>query len=168
MAGEIAVDDVGGVGVGIEVDDADVAVAVHVGHSGGGGPRDRVVAAEDDRHDAVRGDVVDTGPDVGVTDLGLTVRAVGVAVVDHLEMIEDLDPQIEVVRARLIRQRPDRPRPEACPRPVGGGDVERCSHDRHIGLPAVELLGVGEERALAERADPAEHVPEIELFLHTR
>ena len=52
VAGQVAVDDVGGVGVGVEVDDADVAVAVDVGDGGGRRPRDRVVAAEDDRHDA--------------------------------------------------------------------------------------------------------------------
>ena len=56
VAGQVAVDDVGGVGVGVEVDDADVAVAVHVGDGGGRRPGDRVVAAEDDRHDAARGD----------------------------------------------------------------------------------------------------------------
>ena len=58
VAGEVAVDDVGGVGVGVEVDDADVAVAVDVGDGGGRRPGDRVVAAEDDRHDAARGDLV--------------------------------------------------------------------------------------------------------------
>ncbi len=48
----LPVDDVRGVGVRVEVHDADVAVAVHVGHRRRGRPGDRVVAAEDDRHDA--------------------------------------------------------------------------------------------------------------------
>jgi hypothetical protein len=52
VAGQIAVDDVGGVGVGVEMDDPDVSVAVHVGDGRGGRPGNRVVAAEHDRHDA--------------------------------------------------------------------------------------------------------------------
>ena len=47
VAGQVALDLVGGVGVRVEVHDADVAVAVHVGDRGRGGPGDRVVAAED-------------------------------------------------------------------------------------------------------------------------
>ncbi len=136
VAGEVAVDDVGGVGVGVEVDDADVAVAVHVGDGGGGRPCDRVVAAEDDRHDAARGDLVHACADVGVAGLGLAVRAVGVAVVDDLEVIEDLDPEIEVIGARLVGQGPDRARPEPGAGAVGGGDVERRPDDRDVGLPA--------------------------------
>ena len=168
MAGEVAVDDVGGVGVGVEVDDADVAVAVHVGDGGGGGPRDRVVAAEDDRHDATGCDLVDARPDVGVAALGLAVRAVRVAVVDHLEVLEDLDAEVEVVGAGLVGQGADRPRAEAGAGAVGGGDVERRADDRDIGLPRVELLGIGEERPLPERGDPAEHVPQVELLVHPR
>ena len=104
--------------------------------------------------------------DVGVADLGLAVRAVGVAVVDDLEVVEDLDPEVEVVGAGLVGQRPDRPRAEPGAGPVRGGDVERRPDDRDVGLPRVELLGIGEERALAERADAAEHVSEVELLPH--
>ena len=140
VAGQVALDDVGRVGVGVEVDDADVAVAVDVGDRGGAGPRDRVVAAEDDRHDAARGDGVDALADVGVRALGLAVRAVGVAEVDDLQPVEDLEAEVQVVRARLVRRGPDRPRPEAGAGAVRRRDVERGADDRHVGLPGVELL----------------------------
>ena len=166
MAREVAVDDVGGVGVGVEVDDPDVAVSVHVGDRGSSGPRDRMVAAENDRHDATRRDLVHALADVGVADLGLPMWAVGVAVVDDLEVFEDLDVEIDVVRARLVRSRSDRAWSETCARPVGCRDVERRPDDRDVGLPTVELRSVGEERALTERGQPAEHVTEFELLVH--
>ncbi len=166
VAGQVAVDDVGGVGVGVEVDDADVAVAVDVGDGGGRRPRDRVVATEDHRHDAARCDLVDAGADVGVARLGLAVRAVGVAVVDHLDPLEDLDAEIEVIGARLVRQRTDRPRAEPGAGAVGGRDVERRADDGDVGLPFVELLGIGQERPLGERGEPAEHPADRELLLH--
>ena len=113
-----------------------------------------------------RGDLVHTLADVGVADLGLAVWAVGVAEVDDLQPVEDLEPEVEVVGARLVRRGPDRPRPEAGARTVGGRHVERRADDGHVGLPRVELLDVGEERPLAERAQPAEHVAELELLPH--
>ena len=88
--------------MGVEVHDPDVAVAVHVGDRGGGRPGDRVVAAENDRHDAARRHLVHPLADVGVAGLGLAVRAVRVAEVDDLEAVEDLDAQVEVVGARLV------------------------------------------------------------------
>ena len=106
--------------------------------------------------------------DVGVARLGLPVRAVGVAVVDHLDPFEDLDAEIEVVGARLVRQRTDRPRAEPGAGPVGGRDVERRADDRDVGLPLVELFGIGQERPLGERGEPAEHPPDRELLLHAR
>src|SRR3546814_2905904 len=74
VAGEVAFDFVGGVGVRIEVHDAHVAVAVDVGDGGRGGPGDRVVAAQDDGHDAARRDGVHPLSDVVVRDLGLPVQ----------------------------------------------------------------------------------------------
>ena len=103
VGGEVAVDDVGGVGVGVEVDDADVAAAVVVGDGRGRRPGDRVVAAEDHGDDAPAGHLADPGPDVGVARLGLPVGAVGVAVVDDLQPVEDLDAEVEVVGARARR-----------------------------------------------------------------
>ena len=94
------------------------------------------------------------------------VRAVGVAVVDHLDPFEDLEAEIEVIGARLVRQRTDRPRAEPGAGPVGGRDVERRADDGDVGLPLVELFGVGQERPLGERGKPAEHPPDRELLLH--
>ena len=166
VAGQVAVDDVGGVGVGVEVDDADVAVAVHVGDRGGRGPGDRVVAAEDDRHDAARRDGVHAFADVGVRHLGLAVRAVRVAEVDDLEPVEDLQPEVQVIGARLVGGGPDRPRTEPGAGPVGGGDVERRADDRDVGLPRLELLGLGQERPVPERRHAG--VGQVELLGHAR
>ena len=144
---------VGGVGVRVEVDDADVAVAVHVGDRGGGRPGDRVVPAEDDRHDAARRDGVDPLADVGVRHLGLAVRAVRVAEVDDLQPVEDLQPEIQVIGARLVGRGADRPRTEPGARPVGRGDVERRPDDGDVGPPGLELFDLGQERPMPERHD---------------
>ena len=93
----------GGVGVGVEVDDADVAPAMAVGDRRCGWPRDRVVTADDDREDAAAGDLTHTRSDVSVRALGQPVRAVRVAEVDHLEVLEDLDVEIEMVCRRVVR-----------------------------------------------------------------
>ena len=61
---------------------------------------------------------VDALADVGVRRLGLAVRAVGVAEVDDLEPVEDLQAEVEVVRAGLVAAGADRPRPEAGARAV--------------------------------------------------
>lgn len=102
MTGEISVDPISGVGVGIEMHDSDLAVTVFVGHCGRGRPRDRMVTPENDRHDAPRCDLGDSLLDVGVAGLGVSVRAMGIAVVDDFEMIEDLDAEIHVIRARFV------------------------------------------------------------------
>ena len=166
MTRQVAVDDVGGVRVGVEVHDADVAVAVHVRHGGGSGPRDRVITAEDDRDDATGCDLMYPLADVGVADLGLAVWAIGIAIVHDLEVLEDLDVEIDVVGAGLVDEGPDRPGTEAGARSIGRGDVERRPNDRDVGLPGVELLGVGEERPLTEGRQAAEDIPELELLVH--
>ena len=140
----------------------DVAVPVDVGDGGGRRPRDRVVAAEDDRHDAPLRDLGHALADVGVADLGLAVRAVGVTEVDDLQPVEDLQAEVHVVRARLVGGGADGPRPEAGTGAVRRRDVERRADDGDVRLPLVELLDVGQERALAERRDPGQ----VELLLH--
>ena len=40
--------------------------------------------------------------------------------------------------------------------------------DGDVGLPLVELLGVGQERPLGERGEPAEHAADRQLLLHRR
>ena len=102
--------------------------------------------------------------DVGVRHLGLTVRAERVAEVDDLEPVEDLQPEIHVIGAGLVRGGPDRPRAEACAGTVRGRDVERCSDDGDVGLPRIELLGFGEERPVPERRQP--RVGQVELLGH--
>ena len=74
--------DGGRVGVGVEVDDPDVAVAEVVGHGGHVRMRQRVVAAEDDRDDARREDLVDALLDRGVAAGEVGGHALRVPVVD--------------------------------------------------------------------------------------
>ena len=88
--------------------------------------------------------------DVGMRDLGLPVGTVGITEVDDLEPVEDLQTEVHVVGARFIGCGTDRARAEARPGPVGGGDVERRPHDGHVGPPGVQLVGLGEERAVPE------------------
>ena len=99
-------------------------------------------------------------------DLGLAVRAVRVAEVDDLEPVEDLQPEVQVVGARLVGGGPDRPRAEPGAGPVGGRDVERRADDRDVGLPGVELLELGQERPVPERRQPG--VGQVELLSHSR
>ena len=65
----------------------------------------------------------------------------GVAVVDDLDVIEDLQPVAEVVRARLVGAAAQPARSEARARAVGGAEIERGADDRDVGLPGIELLG---------------------------
>ena len=79
-------------------------MSVLVGNCRGGGPGDRVVTAQDDRHDAPRGDLAHSLLDVRVAGFGVAVRTMGVAVVDDFELVEDLDVEVHVVGAGLIRK----------------------------------------------------------------
>ncbi len=126
-----------------------------------------MVAAEDDGHDATARDFTDAFFDVGVTRLGLPVGAVRVAEIDDFEPVEDLDPEIEVIRARLVGLGANGARTKARARSVGRGDVERCAHDGDVGLPRIEFVRLGQERPLAEGGEAAEHVAEFELFAHS-
>ena len=123
-----------------------------------------MVASHDDRDDAAAGHLADRGPDVGVPDLGLPVWAVGVSEVDDLEPVEDLDAQVEVVRARHVRAGADGPGSEPRSWSVRGRDVERRSDDGHVRSPRVELLGLGQPRPLTECGKAGVH--EVELFSH--
>ena len=57
---------------------------------------------------------------------------------------------VEVVGARFIDRGPDRPGTEPGAWAVGRRDVERRTDDGHIGLPGVELGGLGQERPVPE------------------
>ena len=166
VAGQIAFDLIGGVGVRVEVHYADVAVAVHIGNRGRRGPGDRVIAAEDDGHDAARRHGVHALADVVVRDLGLTVGAVRVAEIDDFEPVEDLETQIQVIGARLVGSGTDGARAEPGTRPVRCRDVERRTDDRHIGSPRLQLFGLGEKRPVPERRHPG--VGQVELLYHSR
>ena len=71
----------------------------------------------------------DLGLDVGVRALGLAVRAPRVAGVDDVEPLPQLHTQVEVVRARVVRGRPQRPRAEARAR-AGTSSTGRTAHRR--------------------------------------
>ena len=124
---------VGGVGVGIEMDDPDAARAADLGDRGGGRPGDRVVAAEDDRDRAGRGDLADLAVDHRVAALDPGRDDVRVAGVDDGQDVERLDVELERVdRARRVLRLADRARPEAGARSVADGVVERRADDRHV------------------------------------
>ena len=122
------------------MDDADVAVSVDVGDSGGGRPGDGVIASHRERDDLATGDLVYVALDVVEALAHHPVRAVSVAVVDDLDVFEDLQPVAEVIGARLVGVGAQRPRPEASPGSVRGAEIEGRSDHGDIGLPRVELL----------------------------
>ena len=120
VAGEDAPVVVGGVGVGVEVDDPDAARPADLGDRGRARPRDRVVAAEDDRDRAGRGDLADLAVDQGVAALDPRGDDVRVTGVDDGQELERLDAELEGVdRARGVLRLADRPRPEAGSRADG-------------------------------------------------
>ena len=102
----LPVDHVGGVRVGVEVDDSDLSPPARLGDRGRRRPGDRVVAAEDDREDAPICDLGHALADRPVRELDHAVGADGVAVVDDLQRVEQLDPEIEVERPRVVGERP--------------------------------------------------------------
>ena len=69
------------------------------------------------------------------------------------------------MRRREVRLRAKRPRAEPRSRPVRRRDVEGRADDRDVGLPLVELLGLGEERAPAERRQSGDAV-QRQLLAH--
>ena len=133
--------DVAGVGVRVEVDHHDVAVPVEVRDGGRGRPGDRVVAADDDGQDAATRDLGHAIEDGGLRELPHAVADDGIPVVDHLEVVEHLDAEIEVVRAGVVGVRAHRARAEAGARAVRGVVVPRGADDRDVGLPLIQLGG---------------------------
>ena len=89
-----------------------------------------------------------------------------IAEVDDLQPVEDLQPEVQVVRARFVCGGPDRPRAEPGAGPVRRRHVERCADDRDVGLPGLELLDLGQERPVAERRET--RVGQVELLSHPR
>jgi hypothetical protein len=82
-------------------------------------------------------------------------------------VVEHLDAKVEVVGAGVVRVRSHGARPEAGSGAVGGVVIPRCTDDRDIRLPLVELLGLGEQRPHAERRGT--HIGgSVELLAHGR
>jgi hypothetical protein len=106
LAGEVPFDRLGGVGVGVEMDDVDPAPADGGRHGCRRGSGDGVVAPEHDREDAAPRDLHDALTDRGVRGLDEPVRTDRVAEVDDLELLEDLDPEVEVEGAGCAGERP--------------------------------------------------------------
>ena len=103
--------------------------------------------------------------DGGLRQLPHAVADDRVAVVDDLEVVEDLDLQVEVVGAGVVGAGAHRPRAEAGARTVGGVVVPRGADDRDVGLPLVELRRLGEQRPHPERRGP--HIRgSVELLAH--
>ena len=101
-----------------------------------------------------------------VRHLGQPVRAVRVAEVDDLQPVEDLQAEVQVIGAGLVRGGPDRPRTEPGAGPVRRRDVERGTDDGHVGPPRLELLHLGQERPMPERHQS--RVRQVELLSHSR
>src|SRR5690606_17527101 len=122
--------------------------------SGRGGPRDRVVTADDERDDATAGHLAHALVDRGPGQLPHSVARDGVTVIDDLEVVEDLDAEIEVIGTGVVRVGPEGTWAETGARPEGRVVVPRGANDRDIGLPRVELLGLGQQWAHPEGCWP--------------
>ncbi|MEY4158756.1 MAG: hypothetical protein RL743_1251, partial [Actinomycetota bacterium] len=90
--------------------------------------------------------------------------AVRIARIDNFEMFEDLDPQVEVVRTRLIRVRPHAARAEPRTRTIRGAEVERRTDDRNVGGPLGKHLRVRHQRPLRKSQRATKDVTEFKLF----
>ena len=115
-----------------------------------------MVAAEDDREDAPVGDLGHSLADRRVRQLHHPVRADRVAVVDDLQLLEELDAKIEMECPRPVSERPKRPRAKSCAGTVGCRVVPGRSDDCYVRLPPVQLLGLGEQRPLSKGCGPCE------------
>ena len=69
-------------------------------------------------------------------------------------------------RSGFIGLGSDRARAESGTGAIGRRVVERRTDDGDVGLPRVEVGGIGNERSLAEGREASEVVAEVELFAH--
>ena len=156
-----------GVGVRVEVDEPDGAVRRRA--RADVRLRDRVVAAEHDRHGAGRDRLAD-----GALDRRVRPHRIGrddrrVAEVDDAEDLRRVDAGLEVRAGRAARGA-DRARREARARPVRDEVVGRRADDRDV--DALELRRVLRVRQAAEREQPrvvrlvAEVAPALERVDH--
>lgn len=94
--------------------------------------------------------------------------AVCIAEVDHSEIVEDFDVEIDVVGAGFVGSSPDCSWSESRSRTIRGGKVEGSADDGDVGLPAVEIISIGHERLLSKGGETAKVVAELQLLAHTR
>ena len=141
------------VDVPVEVDDADLAVDVRRDR-----PdvrvTDRMVAAENDRKDALADDERDGAVDLveGLLDVGRDHEHV--AGVDQVQLFLQVDGQVHRVGVVEGRDAPDRLWAEAGPGPIRRPHVERRTDDGH--LVAADFVNVLDERRFEERVDAGE------------
>ena len=160
VAGQVALDPRRRCRRGVEVHDADVAVAVEIGDRGGGRPGDRVVAAEDHRHDAAAGDRAHALLDVGVGHLVCPCGqyASPKSTTSSQSKIPAPDPcgrcPFKVV-ARIARGPNRAPGRLVVPTSNGAPTIATSGF-------RVELSGLGQKRPVTERGDA--RVGQIELF----
>ncbi len=155
VTGEDAPVVVRGIGVGVEMDDPDAARPANLGDRRRRGPRDRVIATEDDRDRPGPGHLVDLVVDEGVGPLDPGGDDVRVAGIDHGQQLERLDAELERVdRARRVLRLADCAWPEPGTGPVAHGVVERRSDDGHVDGPGVELGRIGDPRQVHEGRGP--------------
>ena len=143
--------------VSVEVDHSQLAGAVDVSAPRGVGPEDRVVAAQDDRHRARRRDLTDHLADRFDRLLDAERIHGGVAVVDHVEHAEGLDPNVEMVvhgrgRRQVALRGPDRHRAEARASLADAG-VHRDADDGGVDLAGFQVLGGQADRQPHEAGD---------------
>ena len=128
-----------GIGVGVKVDDPELAPSDRLRDRRRRRQRDRVVAADHDRDDLAGGDLPHLLVDGLMRCLHLAGQADRITIVDNHQLLQRRHLQVQVPLRQLAVGGPDRPRSEAGPGAVGGGVVERGSHDGDVGLPAVQL-----------------------------
>jgi len=127
--------DVPGVGVGVEVDHRDPPVPEDVGHALHVGIGNRVVPAENHGDRARAGDLLDGPLQRRQGDLDVPGEHLHVAGVEHPQVAQTVGPQGQRRTCPVVRKvvgHPDRLRPEAGARPVGGAAVERCAEDDDV------------------------------------
>ncbi len=110
-----------------------------------------MVTADDHRDDPETCHAADLRADAAVRRLGLPGRAAGVSGVHHVQPVEDLDAEVEMVGAGFVGERAQRPRAEAGARSVRGPDVERRTDHRDVRAAGREIGKRRHPRAVTER-----------------
>ncbi len=81
----------------VEVDDAYRAVPIGIRDGGATWPGDPVITSQDDGDGPALKDLRHEAPDVGVGPLGVADQHLGVPVVGHPQVLEGIDPDVQVV-----------------------------------------------------------------------